>query len=266
MKLYLYDLTCGGENLYLTGDNYQRVYAGITYTAAAIESKEISYDLKELMGEVNITLPFAQAGYLQDFTTYPFDFPVNVTLYSYETGDSSGTVIFKGFVNSFKCSKGMIDLGCLSFLEQCRDNYPRTVIARHCCHRVYDNDCGLSSGSWTTPSTILGITTDRLTITATGAAASGYYSYGYLFANDRYRYIVTSTLSSGDQSLALMHPCPTVWTVGQTVYLVAGCDRSVSMCQTKFNNYEHFLGFPYTPFESIRMTGLRASEVQRSKK
>lgn len=266
MKVFLYHFECGSDNLYLTGDNMLRVTDGITYTAAAIESKEIAYDLKELMGEVNITLPFSQAGYLNEFTSYPFDFPVNVDLYSYETSSDASTLIFKGFVNSFKCGKGMVELGCLSFLEQCRDNYPKLSLARHCCHRVYDAGCGLISGDWTVAAEILGITTDRLTITTTGSQATDYFSYGYMFVDSRYRHIWASTFEDPNQSHELIHPAPMTWSVGQTIYLVAGCDRSQSICQTKFNNHARFLGFPHVPYESIRITGLRASSIKRSKK
>lgn len=266
MKVFLYHFECGEDDLYLTGDNYTRTYAGITYNIAAIENKEIAYDLKELMGEVAVTIPFAQAGYLNQFPAYPYDFPVNVEITSYETSSDTGKLIFKGFVNSFKCSKGMVELGCLSVIEQCRDNYPRLSLARHCCHRVYDAGCGLDSGTYTFVSEILGISTDRMTITASGSQADGYFSYGYLFYSGRYRHISSSSLESGNQSLSLIHPCPMAWEVGQTTNLVAGCDRSQATCTTKFNNFLHFLGFPYAPFESVRITGLRGSEIKRSKK
>ena len=266
MKVYLYHFECGSEDLYFTGDNTLRVTDGITYNIAAIESKELSYDLKELMGEVSISMPFDQSGYLKDFTRYPFDFPVNASMYSYETSSDTSSLIFRGFVNSFKCSKGMVELGCLSFIEQCRDNYPKISLAKHCCHRVYDDGCTLISGDWTEMTTLKGISTDRKTLTVDLVSDDGYYSYGYMFSNYRYRHISSSTPGVDGTELYLIHPCPTAWNVDDTVYLVAGCDRAQATCQTKFNNYANFLGFPYAPFESIRITGLRASEIKRSKK
>jgi len=272
MKCYLYAITAGTEyELYVTNDNYSHTYNSVTYAASAMECKEFSFDIKELMGEASVSIPWEQAGFLRNFTSRAIEPIVEIEVYHYNTSTSAASLVFKGFVNSFKVAKAKIDLGCLSFVEQCRDSYPRICLSRHCCRRVYDSGCGLSVGDWTENFTITGISSDGLTITGTGPAHEAeWFTYGYIKSPSNpagaARYIVGNDYSGSAHSLYLMHPCPTAWYVNQIVTVTAGCDKSTTTCSSKFNNYANFLGFPFAPYESIRYTGLRTETVEKSKK
>ena len=46
---------------------------------------------------------------------------------------------------------------------------------------------------------------------------------------------------------------PLVTGAGSMVTLLPGCDRSMTTCQTKFNNYANFGGHPFVPARNLSM-------------
>ena len=76
----------------------------------------------------------------------------------------------------------------------------------------------------------------------------GYFAYGYVKftsgANAGYAMEVRS-FSPGAVGLAI--PFPNAIAVGDAFTIVAGCDRSMGTCKTRFNNLVNFRGEPYVP-------------------
>jgi uncharacterized phage protein (TIGR02218 family) len=270
MKVFLYQfiLQAESQSLYLTNDNTSHTYGGNTYVASAIESKEFSFDLKEIMGEVPITIPWTQCGFIQAFPQQSLEGPVEVTVYRYSTVDANTTLVFRGFINSFKVSKAAVDLQCISFIEQSRDNFSRLVLTRHCNHRLYSEMCGMIPGNWSFKSTIVGIDFPRtqIIVNPPPGVASGFYQYGYAKCDTSltYRWITGDVSSEVAVTFDIMHTAPASWALGTELWLFAGCDKTLDTCRSKFGNFSNFMGFPYAPFESIRFTGLRQSETRTS--
>lgn len=272
MKVFIYSFVLESESqsFYVTNDNTPHVYNGNTYVASAIDSKEFSFDLKEVMGQVDINIPWTQCNFLQIFTQQSLEGPVEVTVYRFNTVDSTATLVFRGFINSFKVSKAMVELQCISFIEQSRDNYSRLVLTRSCNHTLYSTNCTMVAGNFATKMTIVGINFPRTTIVVgpppSPPQATGYYQYGYVKCDttNTYRWIVGDTITEDFVTFDTMHPVPVDWQIGTEVWLYAGCDKTIATCETKFNNFSNFMGFPYAPYESIRFTGLRQSETTMS--
>jgi hypothetical protein len=272
VRVYLYDFNAQDELYNVTNDNINHFVEGITYQACAIESKEVVLDLKEIMGECTVTLPWDQADYLKNCIAYPYDAPIGVQIRSFDTSTEEIETVFKGFVNSVKGSQCQMELGCVSFIEQARDNFPRMYVTRLCDHRLYSELCGLSAANWTDTGNILSISKNRLGFYADVdvSRADQYYRYGYAHQTYAHRWITYSSLveSSGYGGVTsnvvlfnVMHPIPPSWDYGSTVYFAAGCDKLMSTCRNKFNNFVHYLGFPHAPYETIRLTGLKSTEV-----
>ena len=268
MRVQLFKFTLNEDFLYVTNDNTPHVVEGITYNASAIVCKEFTYDLKEVMGEASISMPFAQSGFLGGAASRQIEGSVFVEVYEYSTVyPNDNTLVFRGFINTFKVAKAMIDLQCVSFIEHARDNYNRLILSRVCNHRLYSPLCGVSEASYTVPVTIVGFSVDRVTMEVTGAGAtSDYYTFGYVKWSGTYRHIVGDTYYGSSRFLDLMHFAPLAWQIGQQLEIVAGCNKSADECESKFNNLERHLGFPYAPYESIRYTGLRSTSIKKSKK
>ncbi len=266
MQVYLFKFDLSTDHLYVTSDNASHTYESNTYAASAIECKELSFDLKEVVGETNITIPWSQAGFFRDVTHQTLEGCASIIIYEYETSDSTATIAFSGFVNSFKVSKAEIELQCVSFVEFARDNYQRTCLTRHCNHRLFSPLCSLNAVDYTYLATVTTIYSDRCTITISGPTqASGWFTYGYIRYLNSYRYITKDTNNGdGTRTIVTLHPVPSMWHDGVTSYITVGCDKTTSTCKNKFNNFHNFLGFPFAPYESIRFTGLRSESVEVS--
>lgn len=266
--LYSFVLASESESLYVTNDNTAHSYDGHTYVASAIESKEFSFDLKEIMGEVPISIPWTQCGFLQAFPQHSLEGPVEVTVYRYNTSTFVATLVFRGFINSFKVAKAICEFQCVSFIEQSRDNFSRLVLTRHCNHRLYSEMCTMNPASHAYKVTIYGIDFPRTQIIAGPApgVSAGWFQYGYVKCDTTatYRWITGDTSSAEAVTFDIMHAAPANWALGTEVWLYAGCDKCLSTCDSKFGNRSNFMGFPYAPFESIRFTGLRQSETRIS--
>jgi uncharacterized phage protein (TIGR02218 family) len=114
--------------------------------------------------------------------------------------------------------------------------------------------CGVNLAGFTHTGTIYA-STDTLNMTVGSMAqATGYFSGGIITftsgANDGIsREIKTHTLTTGRAVLVLQEPFPFSISNGDGVTLVAGCDRTIGTCQTKFSNAARFDGEPYLPLE-----------------
>jgi uncharacterized phage protein (TIGR02218 family) len=267
MQVHLFGFTLNQASLYVTNDNVQHVYSGITYNASAITCKEYIYDLKEVMGEANINIPFAQSGFLAGAASRSIEGPVRVEVYEYDTINDDATLIFRGFVNVFKVSKAALDMQCVSFVEHARDNYARLQLSRVCQHRLYSPLCGVYEANYKVAGTISGFSVDRVTIEINGINnPSGYFTYGWVEWKGVYRHIVNDVWNGTSRFVDLLHFAPISWQKDQQITLVAGCDKHSDTCKSKFGNFANFMGFPYAPYESIRYTGLRQQSISRSKK
>jgi uncharacterized phage protein (TIGR02218 family) len=267
MQVQLFAFTLNEGSLYVTNDNTNHTYGVHTYSASAITCKEFTYDLKEVMGEATIQMPFAQSGFLAGAASRSIESAVHVDVYEYDTVDLTAVLVFRGFINTFKVGKAMIELQCVSFIEHARDNYARMVLTRVCNHRLYSSLCTMTEANYIYAGTIIGFSVDRVTMEVNGISqGSGYFTFGYVKWAGAYRHIVSDTWNGSTRYVDLMHFAPLAWTIGQQISLVAGCDKLSATCSGKFGNISNFMGFPYAPYESIRYTGLKTSTIKKKKK
>jgi hypothetical protein len=237
---------------------------GITFLSASIQCPEIIYDLKEVVGEANVTLPWQRSGFLRDSVLNLSDCS---TFISIDEIDSNGNVVslFVGFVNAFKCSKGALEVQCISFVENARDNFSRVVICRFCIHRHYAVACGVDPSLFTDIESIVAIDSKRIYIDVSSQRESAFFRFGFIKNGNVQRYIVHDRiLNNTTHRLALLIPARPDWEVGQAVSITFGCDKKIATCKNVFNNFVHYLGFPWAPYESIRFTGLKSAEFSTS--
>ena len=272
MKVYLYRFTSTINNYYVTNDNYSHLVGGITYVATAIDSKEIVFDLKEIVGEVNLSIPWTQAGFLKDHLQTPFDAPVQLEIWTYNVNAGTTLPTFTGFVNSCKVNQNTLELGVLSFIEQARDNFPRAIVTRCCNRRLYHLACTVNINSFTDAVTLLDWGNERTRLYVSGATQEKiWYRFGYVVAgytqrhivwDENFQYVVNGTTIDA-HLVDILHPFPVEWTVNMSLNLVAGCDKTMRTCHNKFGAFPwSYLGFPHAPYEAIRLTGLRSTEVE----
>lgn len=123
------------------------------------------------------------------------------------------------------------------------------VFSRNCRYDLGDARCTVSLGPLTAAGTVSGVTSQRNTFNASGiTATANYYDYGKLTwtsgDNDGLSFDVK--LHSG-ASVELQLDCPNDVQVGDTFNIIAGCDKLIDTCKTKFTNFVNYGGFPFIP-------------------
>ena len=119
------------------------------------------------------------------------------------------------------------------------------------CVRLGDARCKKDLTSFTFNRTITAVTDDE-NIEFTDAAASQYYRHGIIKstsgANDGIERVVKAHINaSGTAEIELRAPFPFALEVGDTVEIIAGCDRTIATCRSKFANANNFKGQPHLP-------------------
>ena len=109
--------------------------------------------------------------------------------------------------------------------------------------------CGLTEADWTDSLTITSLINVYDTFAMSGidvAKHDYYYQWGKCrFTSGANNGFVMEILYHYQKQVKLFLPVPYPIEVGDTVELVAGCDKAYSTCGTKFNNKRRFGGEPF---------------------
>lgn len=117
-----------------------------------------------------------------------------------------------------------------------------------------DSRCTVDLTSLTQTGTITAVTTrTKLQATLTGSPADNYFAFGVLTwtSGDNLNYsmevLSQVDVGGGVDQIVLALEMPDVPQVGDTFEIVAGCDKRLSTCISKFNNVANFRGYPFVP-------------------
>jgi len=88
--------------------------------------------------------------------------------------------------------------------------------------------------------------------------SSAYYQGGYVKFATGDNYGLSRTIkshsydsSTGIATLNLMWTLEYTPVAGNTVKLIAGCDHTMSLCKSRFNNYSSYRGTPFIPVPRV---------------
>lgn len=133
---------------------------------------------------------------------------------------------------------------------------PGDVYQPGCKNRLFDGRCGLAEATYTVTGTTASATPDRRTITSTSAAVIAKPSTWADLGTLRFtsgpnagisRPVRLHTVSAGTATVTAIYPFPFAPVAGNTFELVAGCDKTETMCDTKFANRARFRGEKFVP-------------------
>jgi hypothetical protein len=234
----LYKITFQGKISTYSSSENTLTFIGNDYIPSAITRTEISVELTN--SEVRLDLP-------QD--TYPFKYfvlnspssEVEVTIYDF----SSGFEIFSGIVTQvvFNRTKKQVT-AILKRREAFFDSeVPYRTYGTSCSFILYDGQCGVSEPANTLSTTLFNISQNRDSITspALSTVVSGTFLGGAVTTDLGETAYIISHIGDTITLDTVLLDIPTV------VSFSKGCDKSLSQCETKFNNLANFGGFPFTP-------------------
>lgn len=236
VELYLFEGPSASFTYRYTSAGEDQSYGGNTYTAqpgirrGAVEVSGIK-DARSL----SVTLPTGLA-VVQDYIPVP-PRSLSLTVYRrHQSGDEEQ--IWSGPVESFspqgKSTRISVGSRFKSILKQ---QIPRLRFQTACQHFVYDDNCGLSEGSFTDSDSISSITSSTEVEISNSAGRTSEYVGGKIRRD-----------SDSEERTVVAHSGTTVTfdypfeslSVSDNVSLVFGCDGTPETCRDTFSNIDNY--------------------------
>lgn len=269
-----------GSNEYTYADYSQTVLAGgKVFRAANISSPDLkmSFDMIGDPIEVEIRTDsidhplraFLEELEFKNLTLQIFRADLD-SLGSFSTATDS---VHEGRVDQVEFGdEGQITVSISSVFRINERNIPLLMFQRTCTHRTFQGGCHAVEADFTTDGTVTAVSSDPPYIEATefGAAATSHSDANW-FALGK----VTVTNASGTETrmcvgasgnrLYLNAPFRHA-VVGDLCAAVAGDNKRVTTCNTKFNRLADHLGNPYMPSENPQMEAMKTPQASGGKK
>jgi uncharacterized phage protein (TIGR02218 family) len=162
---------------------------------------------------------------------------------------SAGLVtLFCGRVAEVDCGRTQATLKINTHLELLSLQWPWRVFQPGCARALYDAGCTVNKADHAVSATVGSDSTVQNIVTSLSQGA-GWASLGMMVFTSGALAGKTFgvRLDDGAGNLQPTTPVPVAPAAGDAVTIYAGCDRQQSTCKNKFNNLQHFEGFPYIP-------------------
>ena len=247
-----------GANTYLSNVVVTR---GALVQKGGIQSQTLDLELSPQVDAVSpltiAGLPFLQAvlqGYLDG---------AHVTMYkvfmqdvdNVVTVNTNGEAVkwFVGQVSTAVAGRQKAKITVESDLALLAVQMPRRVLQPACSHQFCDTGCTLALATYTFSGTVSATGPNGLTSFTSGLTqADSYFDLGYVKFTSGANSGLSSTIKQFTHTngvVQLVAPLPNVPATGDTFSVVAGCDKQLTTCKTKFaaDNSSHFGGFPFIP-------------------
>jgi uncharacterized phage protein (TIGR02218 family) len=157
-----------------------------------------------------------------------------------------------GFVKSVRFSKGRrATVVCVPAQAEIGTSGLALRCGRLCQVPLYSSSCGVTQSSYLNGGTVDAI--DGYTVDSTTFAekADGYWTGAPFTANGATRLVIKHVYDT----ITLNDSIPGL-TVGMTFEVYAGCDRTISTCNSRFSNALNFRGQPHIPDMNVFQTGV----------
>jgi hypothetical protein len=181
--------------------------------------------------------------------------PIHMTIYRWQRGlaDGESATLFNGEIASALFEGSFCKIVGTSEEAAWSDSTGRVFCQRTCPHMLFDAFCGADASRVTFSGTITDISVDLLTITVVEndspddhvGSGSTFYNAGVVNFLGRKVFVVQQV----DDVLTLQTPLLGA-VVGDSVQLIAGCNRHTTDCLDVHDNIERFGGFALMPDRS----------------
>lgn len=247
----LYQFTFGTKLWNFTSGVREVVFDDVVYkpvkglNRTAIEDE----DINKCDIEVALPHPFSLLNEDGDDFTQVFLNKIyfeSVRLTILELDNAETLVLFKGRVTQpkFDDDTKQMTLQCSTAESYQNRKILTRKFQRSCPSKIYDRFCGLNFDEWAVEATVVSLEGLGVSFTTTevGDWEDGYFTRGLLKKDGVYTFISThfnETVVLYRQHIGLK--------VGDVVQLAAGCNQSLALCESRFNNGSRFHGFPNMP-------------------
>jgi uncharacterized phage protein (TIGR02218 family) len=168
-------------------------------------------------------------------------------------GDTSAGLVtmFYGRVVEVDAGRTQATIKVNTHLELLSLQWPWRLFQPGCARTLFDAGCTLSKSAFAVGCAVTGGSTVQTLHTnyaqATGWASAGTMTFTSGVLNGKSYAIKSQTAGV----FAMLVPLPSPPTVGDTLTVYPGCDKTKTTCDGKFSNLVHFQGQPYIPVPEI---------------
>jgi len=228
--------TSADEDKLITGFNYLAVQIK---SGKLVNSQEMSKNNLSIKCEKNL-------GFLLAYRGSPPSTQTTVTLQRYHEGDGEIITPWTGRIVNVTFSEKEATIKCEPTYTSMKRQALRRKYQTSCPHVLYGKFCAVLEASFRTDATLTAVVGRTVTAAIFATLANDYFSGGFITWNNgqflERRFITGHT---GD-TLTLNLPIAGLVS-GQTVAAYAGCDHTLTTCNTKFLNEVNYGGQPFYP-------------------
>lgn len=244
----LYQFVVGGALVY----RYTSARREITALSHTWQPLAISDDGITLSGETDddelvITMP--SNAFTDLYTGTPPSGSVEVTIRRMHHEENEAPIFWTGTVKSVKAENALErKVMCSSLTSSLNRLGLRLTFSSSCPHTLYDLGCKVVPATYA-------LSVQITSVTGNAFVHNGPISAGNYFAGGYVEFTAGGIVqrrpieSQVGNTINLLTPTDGI-TVGATVTLFPGCDRTTATCANKFNNLANYGGFPALPNKS----------------
>jgi uncharacterized phage protein (TIGR02218 family) len=226
-----------------TSGNREVIHASETYVPIPIGRSSIksTQELSKASIEVSMSLKNTIA---KGWVSNVIEVPIRLTVFTIVDSDPA-TTSWIGRLTSVKSTRTDAVLVINSDATLLNRAGLRKRFQRTCPFALYGKGCEVDETLFDTAGTITARADLVLTIIEAATQVDGFFTGGMIKASDgKLRYIVSHV---GDQ-ITISRDLPSL--ADTSVTLFAGCDRTRTDCNDKFDNLTNFGGFPFIPLKN----------------
>lgn len=134
-----------------------------------------------------------------------------------------------------------------SFTELLNSAFPTHVYQASCCYALYSAGCGVARSNFSESAYVLQNSTKKQ-INCNLRKSAGYYQNGVVtFLSGKNINIKKSVKVHKSGFIQLSTPLQYAPSIGDKFEIAAGCNKTMSQCKNKFNNFANYSGTPFVP-------------------
>jgi uncharacterized phage protein (TIGR02218 family) len=246
----LYDFESGGAVIGRYTSYLKSItFRGLVYTPAPIKRGDIGTDASFSAPGVTITAPVLES-FVHYIASQPRS-PVKVTIYRViEMDTGSFVTLFKGRIKTVAIQDRIVSALCEGGSHILTSRFPDTLFQSGCNHAVFDEGCGLSKEAWGEQGTVTAVSGASV-FSPLFAGNAGFYAGGILTFGDS-----ASQITGHPDGHVTLHTPVAGLSAGSAITVYPGCDGTPATCKTRYNNFDHFLGFTCIPSSNPVIWGL----------
>lgn len=259
--LELYTFTFGPEVFRLTSFNSDIFFAGVQWFSTQISRSGLQNSVENTVNEIQIVMPLDDPIPQRYIRNVPGQVGNVLIQRAHADDPAEDTVLeFDGFIAQVRFDGTLqAEITCNPQTNIFKRGGPRFTYQGLCNNVLFDSGCKVVRGSFTHTGLVSGVSGNQITVSGLSAQGVDWAVGGFVTTpaggNDDSRLVL---FQSGD-TVTLLLPFATV-VLATTVDVFAGCDHSLTTCNTKFANEINYGGFAFVPTKNPFNSTLRGGD------